>query len=149
MSHLKAPQDLLAGLFLAGLGVLGLTLGASLSMGGKVSVIGPGYLPRLLCIGMLGFGTVLIGRAWIIPGEGLGRVPVGRIAAILGALIVFALLIEPAGLLLATAAQVLIAWLAAPDKRWREGMILSLGLSLGALALFGFALQLPVKLWPV
>ncbi len=149
MVQLKAPQDLLAGVFLASLGILGLVYGAGLSMGGKVSVIGPGYLPRLLSFGLLGFGSVLIFRAWIVTGEGLGRIPFGRIAAILGALLTFALLIEPAGLVVATLTQVLIAWLASPEKRWREGVVLSVGLSLTALLLFGLALRLPLKLWPV
>ncbi|MFY8106300.1 MAG: tripartite tricarboxylate transporter TctB family protein [Elstera sp.] len=149
MVQLKAPQDLLAGVFLTSLGILGLVYGAGLSLGGKVSVIGPGYLPRLLSFGLLGFGSVLMVRAWVLTGEGMGRVPVRRVAAILGALLTFALLIEPAGLVVATLTQVFIAWLASPEKRWREGVALSLGLALGALLLFGFALQLPLKLWPV
>ncbi len=149
MVRVRAPQDLLAGIFLLGLGSVGLVYGAGLGLGGKVTLIGPGYLPRILSWALLGFGTVLIAQSLMIDGDRITRPPVGRVAAILGSLLVFAVSVETVGLVLATAAQVLVAWLAAPERRWREGIVLSVVLSLGAAALFGVALRLPFKLWPM
>jgi hypothetical protein len=149
MIRIRAPQDLLAGILLISLGTVGLAYGVNLSMGGKTVLIGPGYLPRMLSWLMLAFGAVLTVQSLMIDGDRLGHVPLWRITTILGSLVIFALTIEAAGLVLATAAQVLVAWLASPKLRWREGLALAVVLSFGSLMLFGYGLGLPFKLWPV
>jgi hypothetical protein len=64
------------------------------------------------------------------------------------AIIAFALLIGRAGLFIACVAAVLISALAAPQIRWREAPVVALVLAIFCTLLFGYALRLPLPVWP-
>jgi hypothetical protein len=61
----------------------------------------------------------------------------------------FGLLLEPAGLVVATVALVVIGCLAGAEFRWRDVGILCVILIALALGLFVYGLGLPLKVWPV
>ena len=53
-----------------------------------------------------------------------------------------------AGLFIACVAAVLISALAAPQIRWREAPVVALVLAIFCTLLFGYALRLPLPVWP-
>ncbi len=139
--------DLAFGAFLVAVaaGTLVATRGLS---GGTAADMGPGYMPRAIALILLAFGLFFAGR-------GLLRGPVGieplRLRPILGvgaAVGVFALLIETAGLALASFAAILIAAAASRESRFFEVILFGVAVTAGAVLLFVKALALPVSIWP-
>jgi hypothetical protein len=144
---LRAPNDFVAGLFLLACAGLGAWFGKGLSVGTAYRM-GPGYIPRLLVWIVAIFGVALVLGAFRRFGPTLERWPLRPTVLVLGAMVVFGLSIERAGLLLSSVLVVLMASLAAPQARWRDAILLALCLSGGACLLFPLALQLPLRVFP-
>lgn len=138
-------RDVYAGCMFALLGLAGLWLSREL-MFGTPSRMGPGFFPRSISTGMLILGILIFAR-----GLAAARVPISvdlrPVPMVLGAVVVFALLIERAGLPIATIACIMIATFASREARWREALALSLGLAAAATALFIFGLGMPIPIW--
>jgi len=134
---LRAPNDLMAALFLLACAGCAWFFGKDLSIGSAFRM-GPGYVPRLLTWIMLGFGVLLLVRAFVWPGPALERWPIRPIA----------LTIERGGLLAASALTVALAALASPQNRWRGALTLALCLTAAACVLFPWLLQLPLRILP-
>lgn len=144
---LRAPNDLIAALFLLACAGCAWWFGKELTVGTAFRM-GPGYVPRLLTWIILGFGGLLLLRAFVWPGPALQRWPLRPIVLVLGSMLVFALTIERGGLLAASALTVALAALASPRNRWRGTLILALSLAGAACVLFPWLLQLPLRILP-
>ncbi|MFN3146215.1 MAG: tripartite tricarboxylate transporter TctB family protein [Paracoccaceae bacterium] len=86
---------------------------------GQVFRLGPGALPFGLGLLSILFGVLIA----LVDPDGAEAAPVIRwrpVLSILGALLAFALLIDTAGLVIATAALVFISCAADPDHTWRS-----------------------------
>ena len=144
---LRAPNDLFAALFLLACAAAAWWFGRDLSTGTAFRM-GPGYIPRGLTWIVAGFGAVLLVRAFAWPGPPLARWPLRPIVLVLGAMVLFGLTVERAGLLFASAMAVALAALAAPQPRWREVALLAAVLAAAACVLFPWLLQLPLRVLP-
>jgi len=147
MRRLYINQDVVAGLMFAAFGVAGLWFGRELPVGAALRM-GPGYMPRLLCYGLLLLGVVIAAKGAIVAGERIERWHWRPLVVVSIAVLTFALLLEPAGLVVATAAIVLIGALGGPQFRLFEVLALAAGLAIAAVALFVIALKLPMPIWP-
>jgi len=140
--------DLLGGFLVAGLGAFVVWETGNYSMG-RMANIGPGFFPRALGVVLLaaGVGTMVlaVGRAAPLP-----RFK-GRAAAMVAlSLLVFALMVEPFGLVPATVALTFLARFAEPRPvLWRVAVLAVVLAGLCAL-IFEVALGLPLDLvsWP-
>lgn len=139
--------DLVCGVFLLLFAGLGWWFGQPLKVGTAYRM-GPGYAPMLLVWALGAFGVLLCALGLLRRGPVLERWRLRSLVFVIGAMLVFALSVERAGLLLSAAAAVLLAGAAAPSPRYRELSVLAAGLALGACALFPLALQLPLKVLP-
>jgi hypothetical protein len=90
---IKSPFDLAGGLFLIGLAALGLVGGFNLPTG-TLSGIGSGLVPRVVSILVAVFGVLLIVQALIFEGDSLERWHVRGPVFVLGAVLVFAMVIR-------------------------------------------------------
>jgi hypothetical protein len=144
--RLARRADLWAGLLFAGVGALGLWVGADYSMG-VASRIGPGYLPRLLSILLLALGGFLAVRSrWTA--ETVDTEIAWRPAAlVLISVVAFALVFEATGLVPAILVSVAIANYAMAENRWITALVLGALLAFFAWALFVKALSLPLPVW--
>jgi putative tricarboxylic transport membrane protein len=140
-------QDVGAGLMFAVFGALGLWLARDYAVGTALRME-PGYVPRLLCWGMIGIGVLIAARGFIAGGAAIPRWHWRPLLFVLGALIAFRYLVEPAGLPIATFVTVVIAALGSREVRLVDTLLLAVGLAIAAVALFIFALGLPMTLWP-
>lgn len=147
MRRLYINQDVVAGLMFAAFGVAGLWFGRELPVGAALRM-GPGYMPRLLCYGLLLLGVVIAAKGAIVAGERIERWHWRPLVVVSIAVLTFALLLEPSGLVVATAAIVLIGALGGPQFRLFEVLALAAGLAIAAVALFVIALKLPMPIWP-
>lgn len=113
--------------------------------------MGPGYFPLALSgvLGLLGvvlaIGSLRGGReqpSAVRP----AAVPWRALILLSAAFLWFAITVRPLGLGPALAAALMMACLASPRSRWQSSLLLSLGMTLFAWAIFIKGLKLPVRL---
>jgi hypothetical protein len=90
---IKSPFDFAGGLFLIGLAALGLAGGFTLPTG-TLSGIGSGFMPRVVAILVGAFGVLLVVQAFLLKGDRLERWHLRGPVFVLGAVLVFAMLIR-------------------------------------------------------
>ena len=143
-----AARDLWAGLFCIAVGAIALMLLAHTRMG-SVAAMGPGFLPTWLARLLIGLG-VLIALKSLIGSERLvlNLAVLRPVLLILGGIVLFALLLYPAGFVLTSFLLLLLAAAAGRDFRWREALIIAAAIATAASLLFIVALKINVPLWP-
>jgi hypothetical protein len=140
-------QDTIAGLMFALFGLFGLWAGRDYRVGTAFRM-GPGYLPYLLCLVLVGLGIVIAVKGFVAKGDPLTRLHFRPLAAVIGSVLAFALLLHPAGLVISAALCVIIAALAGSEFRLVESAALAVGLAGAVAMIFVFGLSLPISLWP-
>jgi hypothetical protein len=145
--RLHINKDVVAGLMFMAWGVAGLWLARTYPVGTAMRM-GPGYFPNVLGWLLLVFGLGIAVRGALTEGEKLTAWYWRPLAMVLLSFIVFAVLIDRAGLASAAAAAAIVGAYGGPEFRWREVLPLAAGLTAGAIALFSYALGLPMQIWP-
>ncbi len=146
--RLRFNQDTLSGALCVAVAAVGLVAGHSLDMG-TAAEMGPGYVPRLLCLGLLGMGLLIALIGLRSPGARPTPVAWRPLLVITGAVLVFAASLERLGLALAVILAVVIASLATPGARAREIVTAALVLAIAVVLIFVTGLGLPVPVLPV
>ena len=144
---MRVKQDIAAGLIFAAFGGAGLALGQEYAFGNARSM-GPGYLPTVLCWGLIGFGLTIAGKGVIESGELIKRWRLRPLLFVLAAVAVFALSIERLGLFIAVAATAVLSAFASDDMRLRDTLILAFVLAAISAGLFVYGLSLPISVFP-
>ena len=142
-----AMEDLLFGLFLAALAVMVFVATRKLQVGSAADM-GPGYFPQAIAWGMLVFGVFFVGKSLVIPGDTILPPHWRALILIPLAVGVFAVLVMPAGLGLASFLAMVLASLASKETRLLEVIIFSAAISAGSVLLFVKALAMPVPIFP-
>lgn len=145
--QIRHPKDFYAGVIFIVVGVAALLIGRDYSLG-TTTRMGPGYFPALLGALQTLLGLIISLRSLIFDGPAVGHVGFRPLVLILASMLAFAGLLEPAGLVIATAALIAIGCLGSVESRAREVIILSIALIAVALGLFVYGLGLPMKIWP-
>jgi hypothetical protein len=139
-------KDLGAGLLFAAFGAVAIAVASRYAFGTAVRM-GPGYFPMLLGGFLLAFGAFLLARAFWTEGAPPGKFRVKPVTLVLLSIVLFALMIDTAGLIPAVFLLVFIAASGGHDFRWLEVAILSLSLTAFSWAVFVYGLELPFKAW--
>lgn len=140
-------EDLAGGIVLAAAGLFVAIYVAAHYDIGSLRRMGPGFFPILLGASLAILGVVIAIPAWSQARQPM-RIAWKEAAAVLSAIVVFALGLERAGLIPSTAAAVLIASLAAPDRRILWRLVLAVAVTVLSVAVFHFGLRMTVPLWP-
>lgn len=146
MLNIRISQDLLAAIIFILVGVSALVFGADLDVGTSAEM-GPGYLPRALGVIVLGFGVLIAARSFWIHSPAVGQIKIRPILLILAACAVFALLVDTAGFIVASAASIFIALFAMgrPTLLYALGMVILLPAALALVFIVGLGLS--IDLW--
>jgi len=138
-----------AGLTYGLFGGLGLLLGMDLPMG-DAAAMGPGYVPRLVSFALLGIGAVLVLRGTLRSRAAVSFPSFSwRInGLVLGAVVAFAVALERAGLIVATAAMVGVAVFAGKRPRLKETLLLIVTLCALVVLVFVYGLSVHMRVWP-
>jgi Tripartite tricarboxylate transporter TctB family len=165
---LKSPLDFASGLFLIGLALLGFAGGFNLPFG-TLSGIGSGLLPKVVATLVAAFGVLLIAQAFLFDGDRLERWHLRGPVFVLGAVLVFAMLIRgstltlggfagvpavgsvkvpPLGLIVAGPLSVIISSFADKDTRPLEVVVFGIIMTLLCGLLFKELLNLPIPFDP-
>jgi Tripartite tricarboxylate transporter TctB family len=144
---IKAPQDFWAGLMFLGFG-LGFAWAAQNYQMGTSVRMGPAYFPTVLggILAILGLSIFL--KSFVAAGPKVSRFYMKPLILVLGGVIIFALLLRPLGLMIATAALILVSALGGSEFRLKEVIIEIVCLVVFALVIFVKGLGLPFTLCP-
>lgn len=144
----KGHRSLGAALFFVAFGVLALWLGRDLAVG-TAGEMGIGYTPRMLAIGCIGVGVLLLVEALAGRARREAIAFAWRPAIFVTVLVLgFALLLPRAGLPVTIVVLTVAAGASGEAFRWPVLLATAFALALLATALFGLALKLQVPVWP-
>lgn len=140
-------RDVAAGLFLLAFGAVIVAGAAGLRIGTPTRM-GAGFLP--LALGLL---LALVGLVLTVQGARSADllpkiVSLRPLIALILAFLVFALMVEEAGLALSTFVVVIVSGFATTGRKWRETVLYAALLALFAVLLFVVLLKLPLTVWP-
>jgi hypothetical protein len=142
-------KNVLAGLMFMSVALLGLFLSRNYPLG-TILRMGTGYVPRLLCWVLLALGAAvtLVGALGADDRFSEDGSPWRSLLFVPLSLIVFALTAESLGLVIASAALVIVGALAGRHMRIVEVAVTAVVLSAVCVAIFIWGLALPIAIWP-
>ena len=141
------PVELVAGLVVAALCSAAAWIASDYGIG-TARRMGAGYFPLALGLIGMGLGLALALRAILRPQARAGGVRLRRLACITAAFLLFAVLIEPAGLMITILVTSFVASLADPESRPLESLALGAGLAVAIWVIFVVLLGLSVPVLP-
>ncbi len=155
---IKSQKDFFSGLMFMGVG-LAFAWGASTYNVGEGSRMGPGYFPLVLGILLAAIGAFTIFESMVVEtedGEPIGRVSWKPVVFVIGANVVFGILlgglprlgIPSFGLIVGIYALVFVASLAGEEFNWKEVIVLATILAVGSYLAFVLLLKLQFPVWP-
>jgi hypothetical protein len=147
MIRIKSQQDFATGLLFLIIGIAAYWIGADYSMG-TAQRPGTGVLPRILAWCLMGSGLLLWIKAMIAEGPRLDHWAWRPLIMITLATVAFALLIDPAGIVVAMLVSMTLCALGTPETKWREFAIFSVIMLIIGLGVFIYGLGMPIKVLP-
>ena len=145
--RIRSPSDFWCGILFIAVGIAFVVLAHGYRIGTPARM-GPGFFPLVLGGFLSLLGLSLSIPAMIREGEPLPRLGLRPVLAVLAAIVVFALLLQPLGFVLSAVVLVVIGGLADPELRRVESLGLALLLTAFSVAIFVVLLGLPFNLWP-
>lgn len=147
--RIRNQQDVAAGLIYVVAGA-GFSLGALNYKIGEAARMGPGWFP--FWVGVLlvavGFATGAAGMRAAAPEQKVKRPEVRSIAWILGSVVLFGLLLQPAGLVLSLVALVIVSSMASHEFSWKGTLLNTAVLVAFSVGAFIKGINLQIPLWP-
>jgi hypothetical protein len=149
LSRALASEWIAPGLFFIVLGIAVLWVSRDYPLG-DLNRMGPGYFPRMLGLGMIGLGSLIAlrGLPELADAKGLTAGLDRSFWLIPLTLVVFGLLVERVGLVIALALALAIAGAAHREARIKEIAISIVTLIVLSVVIFVLVLKLPLHLWP-
>jgi hypothetical protein len=144
---IKAPKDFWAGLMFFVFGLAFMLVARNYNMGTAVRM-GPAYFPVVLGGILAVLGLIIFAKSFFTAGEQVAKLYFRPLLLVLGAVIVFALLLKPLGLVAAVFALTGISALGGYEFKAKEVVILAVVLAAFAVGVFFYGLGLPFNLWP-
>ncbi|MBX9761366.1 MAG: tripartite tricarboxylate transporter TctB family protein [Beijerinckiaceae bacterium] len=144
---IRAPKDFWAGLFFLLFGAFF----AFNSLGyrvGDIHRLGPGMFPLIIGMTLAALGLALIARGFLKEGENVPGIGLRSSLISLVAVVLFGVLIRPAGLIIATFVLVALSAFAQPASRLLSILALGAGIAVFCAVLFVGVIGLSIPLWP-
>lgn len=143
----RAPQDYYGGLVLMMLAVLALIASSDLP-GQRGFAFGPGTAPRLFAIMLFALSAAVTIVGVTTAGPAIEKYKLRGPLWVLFAICLFAALIRPFGLVVASFLTFMISILGSTEMRWVESVIAAAAMTVFCVLLFVYLLNLPFQLWP-
>src|SRR5687768_3015173 len=114
--HIRNPRDFWAGAIYLALAAVVLSIGRNYSLGSSARM-GPGYFPVALGAILAVFGMVSVGRSFLRPGEAISAFAWRPLVLVLGSVVLFGLLLDRVGVLIALPCLIVVSALASRHSR--------------------------------
>ena len=142
----RNPRDFWAGAIYLALAIVAIWIGRNYQLGTSERM-GPGYFPTALGSILALFGVVSIGRSFIRPGEAIAALAWRPLVLVLGATVLFGLLLDRLGLLIALPCLIVVSALASRYSRLdATSVVAMIGLVAFCALVFGKGLGVPMPL---
>ena len=145
---IRDPRDFWSGAIFIAVGLAANFIGSDYPMG-SAGRMGPGYFPTVLGGLLAVLGAVSVVRSLIRRGDTIGRFSIKNLLLVLGATVLFGLLVRNFGLAPAIVALVLAGGLASSKFRVGPFVLLAVGMAVFAVLVFVKALGLPMPVFPL
>jgi putative tricarboxylic transport membrane protein len=142
-----APRDLYGGIALMMLATVALIASSDLP-GQRGFAFGPGTAPRLFAFVLAALGAAVALGGVFAEGPPIEKYKIRGPFFVIIAILAFAAMIRPLGLVPATFLTFLISILGSTEMRWVESLIAAVVMTLFCVLLFVYLLNLPFQLWP-
>lgn len=143
----RDTRDIVGGILMIALGVFAACYAQRYDFG-TLNRMGPGYFPVALGVLLAALGVSIAVPAWFRASTPGDAVRWKVLAIIIGSVVLFALTLEPLGLVLSTALAVFISTLAGTDISWKTRAKVSIGVAAITWAVFIFGLNMVLPTWP-
>jgi putative tricarboxylic transport membrane protein len=144
---IRGPRDFYGGLVL--LGVALFAIWASWELPGRRGfAFGPGTAPFMFAVVLGGLGAAVAVSGLMVKGPGIDRFYLRGPFFITLSVVLFAWMVRPLGLVIASFLSILAAAGATPEARILETIIWGALLTAFCVVLFPISLNLPMQLWP-
>jgi putative tricarboxylic transport membrane protein len=143
--ELRNNKGFLSGVMFIGIGVLAMYISRDYPMGSTLRM-GPGYFPIVLSGVLVLFGIAMLVQGVVRPEPVEGNWSLRALAVLPLATVIFGVLMEHAGFIPALVVLILVSAYAGREFRFVEVLLLAVGLTIGAWALFIWGLGLPYPL---
>jgi hypothetical protein len=140
-------KDFDAGIMFIVIGAFFAGFASNYPMGTAVRM-GPAYFPTVLGWILMGLGLIVFIRSFFLEGELLPKSNLRPLILIIGSVVAFGLLLDKAGLAVASLVVMIIAAMGGWDFRWKEQLVNAVFLTALNIGVFYYGLGLPFKLWP-
>jgi hypothetical protein len=147
---IKSQKDFWAGLMFIVIG-LGFAFGALNYSFGTSARPGPGYFPFGLGILLAILGGLTLFEALTIEtdnGEPVGKFAWKPLLIIIGSIVLFGLMLQPLGMVIALPVLVIVSALAGDEFHWGEAILNAAILTVGSWVVFIWGLNLTIPMWP-
>jgi len=144
---IRHPKDFWAGVLFIAFGGAACVIALEYAMG-TAARMGPGYFPRVLGLLLCALGALLVLRSFKLQGAPLSFPTFKPIAIVLGSVLLFGLVVNKAGLVIATLLLVLVSSTASHEYRWRESIVAAIALAVFVVVAFRYGLGLQLPTWP-
>lgn len=147
MKHLN-DKDVASGLMFIGVGTICLFLMGGFEFGTSARP-GPGFFPIVLSVLLIVIGVAVSGWGLLRQAGPLAEIAPRPLILITSAVCIFALCIEPFGLVPSIILATFIATFARPNYGLLQRSLLAVSLAAVSAILFVVALNLPIALWSI
>ncbi len=143
----RGPRDFWGGIVLIALAILAIWASRDLP-GQRGFAFGPGTAPRLFS-GLLAFiGAAVAAGGLFVEGPPIEKYKIRGPLLVIISILLFAALIRPFGLVVASYVVFIVSILGSTEMRWIESVIAAAVMTLFCVLLFVYLLNLPFQLWP-
>jgi hypothetical protein len=141
----RDPKDFWSGAIFLGVGLGAVVFAREHSMG-TATRMGPAYFPTVLGALLALIGLILAVRSLVMAGERIDRPALRMLALVLGANVLFGLLLRQFGLAISLLALVMVSGCASQRFTWGASLGLAIGLAAFSVLVFVKVLGLPIPL---
>ena len=142
-----SQKDFYAGLMFVGFGVFAIYESRQYDMG-AIERMGPGYFPTILGVLLVCLGLAVFARSFFAGVTTKIRIDLRPIVLVLLGVLAFGLLLDSAGLVIASFALIFLACLGSWEFRLRDTLIMFVVLVAFCTAVFYYGLEVSMPLWP-
>lgn len=142
---IRNQADFWAGILFLAFGLVFLLMARNYDFGTPLRM-GPSFFPMVLSIALVAIGAVTALRSLVVPGDPIeGFAMRGLVLITLGA-VLFGLLVDTAGLLVAVTAVVLVSASASAKFTWKRSLVMSAVLAAFSALVFVYGLGVPIPI---
>ncbi|MBL8521459.1 MAG: tripartite tricarboxylate transporter TctB family protein [Betaproteobacteria bacterium] len=147
--HLKNPKDFWAGVMFAAIGIgFAVVVKVNEYPMGTAGRMGAGFFPFYLGLLLAILGVAIIIESLATEGGPVGKLAWKPLFWVLGAVVLFGLIAKIAGLMLSIVVLVGVAAFGGHEFKWKEALLLGVGLAVFCYFVFLYGLKLPFPVWP-